>query len=88
MKTNSDTTAKLYIGFDVHQEQTSVAIAEPGSNGEIRSHGRVATSQSALEKLLRRLMHHNKIKVAIARELTGVIWEIGFKMQSAQTIPT
>ena len=34
-------------------------------------------------KLQQRLMHHNKIKVAIARELTGVIWEIGYKMQSA-----
>jgi hypothetical protein len=27
-------------------------------------------------------MHHNKIKVSIARELCGVIWEIGFKLQS------
>ena len=33
-------------------------------------------------QLQSRLMHHNKIKVSIARELTGVIWEIGFKMQS------
>ena len=35
--------------------------------------------------LQQRLMHYNKIKVAIARELIGVIWEIGFKMQSVQT---
>jgi hypothetical protein len=35
------------------------------------------------KKLQSRLMHHNKIKVSIARELTGVIWEIGFKIQSA-----
>jgi hypothetical protein len=33
-------------------------------------------------------MHHNKIKVSIARELTGVLWEIGFKMQSAPTPPS
>jgi transposase len=32
--------------------------------------------------LRKRLMHHNKIKVAVARELCGVIWEIGFKIQS------
>lgn len=62
MNTNSDTTTKLYIGLDVHKEQTSVAIAEPGSNGEIRSHGSVATSQTALEKLLRRLAKAHKIK--------------------------
>jgi hypothetical protein len=32
-------------------------------------------------------MHYNKIKVSIARELTGVIWEIGFKMQSTSSQP-
>ena len=40
------------------------------------------------KKLQSRLMHHNKIKVSIARELTGVLWEIGFKMQSAPTTPS
>jgi transposase len=34
-------------------------------------------------KLRQRLMQHNKIKVAVARELAAVIWEIGFKIQSA-----
>ena len=62
MKTNSDTTPKLYIGLDVHKEQTSVAIAEPGAKGEIRSHGSIATSQSALEKLMRRLAKAHGIK--------------------------
>jgi hypothetical protein len=33
MKTNSDTTAKLYIGFDVHKEKTAIALAEPGAGG-------------------------------------------------------
>jgi transposase len=55
MKTNSDTTTKLYIGLDVHKEQTSVALAEPGAKGEIRSHGNCATSQIALERLIRRI---------------------------------
>lgn len=32
--------------------------------------------------LRKRLMHHNKIKVSVARELCGVIWEIGYKIQS------
>ena len=29
MKTNSDTTAKLYIGFDGLKEKTAIALAEP-----------------------------------------------------------
>jgi hypothetical protein len=35
--------------------------------------------------LRKRLMHHNKIKVAVARELCGVIWETGYKIQSSAT---
>lgn len=33
MKTNSNTNPEHYIGLDVHQEPTSVAIADPGSDG-------------------------------------------------------
>ena len=55
MKTNSDTTAKLYIGFDAHKEKTSIAIAEPGATGEIRSSGEVATTQVALKRRLRKI---------------------------------
>jgi hypothetical protein len=33
MKTNPDTTPELYIGLDVHKEQTAVAVAEPGATG-------------------------------------------------------
>ena len=53
MKTNSDTTPKLYIGLDVQKEQTSVAIADPGSHGEIRSHGNISTTQPSIDKVLR-----------------------------------
>jgi hypothetical protein len=38
MKTNSDTTAKPYTGFDVHKEKNAIALAEPGASGE--RHGR------------------------------------------------
>ena len=55
MKTNSDTTPKLYIGLDVHKEQTSVAIADPGSDGEVRSHGNISTTQPSIDKTLRRI---------------------------------
>jgi transposase len=64
MKTNSDTTTKLYIGLDVHKEQTSIALAEPGSKGEIRSYGSVATSQIMLERVVRRIAKAHKIGLA------------------------
>lgn len=55
MKTNPDTTPQLYIGLDVHKEKTSVALADPGAKGEIRHFGEVATSQVALDRLIRRI---------------------------------
>lgn len=64
MKTNSDTTPKLYIGLDVHKEKTSVAIAEPGANGEIRHQGEVATTQVAIERLIKRTAKTHKIPVS------------------------
>lgn len=64
MKTNSDTTPKLYVGLDVHKEQTSVAIADPGAQGEIRSHGNIATCIPSIEKLLRRLAKARRISLS------------------------
>ena len=55
MKTNSDTTAKLYIGLDVHKEKSAIALAEPGAHGETRSYGEVATTQIALERTIRKI---------------------------------
>ena len=64
MKTNSDTTPKLYIGLDVHKEQTSVAIADPGPQGEVRSHGSIVTCQPSIEKHLRRIAKARGITLA------------------------
>lgn len=36
--------------------------------------------------LQRRKMHHNKIKVAVARELTAFIWELGTRIEAKQAI--
>ena len=55
MKTNSDTTTKLYIGLDVHKEKTAIALAEPTTGGEVRYYGEVATTQIALERTIRKI---------------------------------
>lgn len=55
MKTNSDTTRKLYIGLDVHKEQTVIAILESDRDSEPRQYGSVASTQHALERVMRRI---------------------------------
>ncbi len=37
--------------------------------------------------LRKRQLHHNKIKTAIARELTAFVWELGTRFESQQTQP-
>ena len=55
MKTNSDTTRTLYIGLDVHKEQTVIAILENGRDAEPRPYGSIATAQHAMERAMRRI---------------------------------
>ncbi|WP_353565272.1 hypothetical protein [Haloferula sargassicola] len=55
MKTNSDTTRTLYLGRDVHKEQTVIAILEASREAGPRLYGSVTTSPHALERALRRI---------------------------------
>jgi len=63
MKPKFDTTPALYMGLDVHKEKTSVAVAEPGSDGEVRHHGEVATTQVALKRMIQRIAKARGIPV-------------------------
>lgn len=61
MKTNSDAPCALYIGLDVHKEQTVIAILENQREAEPRIYGSVTTSQHALERAMRRIAKKQKI---------------------------
>lgn len=47
--------AILYIGLDVHKDSISIAVAEPGRNGEIRSWGKIRNSLHAVDKAIARM---------------------------------
>src|SRR5215468_10136422 len=54
MRTNNHTmqTITLYVGLDVHKDSITIAIAEPGPKGEVRTFGTIANSIQALERTL------------------------------------
>jgi transposase len=46
---------ELYIGFDVHKDSITVAVAQGGRGGEVRLYGTISNDLRAIEKLLTRL---------------------------------
>jgi transposase len=63
MKTNSDTTPKLYIGLDVHKAETVIALLESARDAEPRHYGRINTSQHALERVIRRIVKQQDLRL-------------------------
>lgn len=47
--------SKLFVGLDAHKDTISVAVAEEGRDGELRSHGTIESSPAHVSKLLKRL---------------------------------
>jgi hypothetical protein len=45
----------LHLGLDVHKDSITIAIAEPGSKGEIRLSGTITSDIERLEKALSRI---------------------------------
>ena len=45
----------LYLGLDVHKDSITIAIAQPGSKGEIRLFGTITNDMGRLEKALIRI---------------------------------
>jgi transposase len=60
---------ELHIGMDVHKDSITIAIAEPGSKGEIRLFGTITNDMHALEKVLTRIRKaHPGARLEVAYE--------------------
>jgi transposase len=71
MRTNNHTmqSIELYIGLDVHKDSTTIAVADPGSRGEIRLFGSISSDIDRLEKALRRIgKAHPNARLHVAYE--------------------
>jgi len=57
-----------YVGLDVHQDTTVIAVAEGGREGEVRVYGQISSDLHALERALSKLGGED---VSFARGLRG-----------------
>jgi transposase len=71
-------TRLLFVGLDVHARRISVAVAEEGARGEVRSLGEIANSEDAIAKLMKRVGEKERLRVCYEAGPTGyaLYWQL------------
>lgn len=62
--------ADVYVGLDVHKDTITVAMADAGRDGEVRSWGAIAHERAAIDRMLAR--------IARRHENPAFVYEAGF----------
>ncbi len=76
-----------YVGLDVHKKSISVAIADEGSNSEIRSYGKIPNTMTAINKLIRKLVSSgNELRFAYEAGPCGYCLYRNFKQNGYECI--
>src|SRR5512142_274139 len=67
-----------FVGLDVHADTISVAVAEPGRDGAVRSLGRIPNRPEAIRKLVARLGRPESLRVCYEAGPCGyvVYWQL------------